>query len=128
MRELTAGGGADACIDGVGLPATVTQAYKLTRPGGNIIIVGLPPRDARLEFDAWPFFLSEKRISSSLFGSANIHRDFPRYVRFAEQGQLNLSYLVSRTLSLDQVNAGLDALAAGEVIRAVIVPGRTLAD
>lgn len=128
VRELTNGRGADACIDGVGLPATTEQAFTLTRRAGSIIIVGLPPRDARLELDAWPFFLSEKRLSSSLFGSAVIDRDFPRYVRFAEEGRLDLGSLVSRVISLDDVNAGLDALATGQVIRAVITPAAAPAD
>jgi S-(hydroxymethyl)glutathione dehydrogenase/alcohol dehydrogenase len=123
VRELTGGRGADACIDAVGLPATVTQAYDMTRQAGTIIVVGLPPRGDKFEFDAWPFFLSEKRFSSSLFGSADIRRDFPKYVAFAEEGRLDLGGLVSRILTLDQVNEGLDALAAGEVIRAVILSG-----
>ncbi|ODT89932.1 zinc-binding dehydrogenase [Phenylobacterium sp. SCN 70-31] len=122
VLEATGGRGVDACIDGVGLPATVDQAYAMTRQAGSVVIVGLPPQGATFSFDAWPFFLSEKRISSSLFGSADIRRDFPRYARFAEEGRLNLGGLVSRTLTLDQVNEGLDALAAGDVVRAVIVP------
>jgi S-(hydroxymethyl)glutathione dehydrogenase/alcohol dehydrogenase len=125
VRELTAGLGADACIDAVGLPATATQAYDLTRQAGTVIVVGLPPRGETYTFDAWPFFLSEKRFSSSLFGSADIRRDFPKYVSFAEEGRLDLGGLVSRIITLDQVNEGLDALAAGEVIRAVIVQGAT---
>ncbi len=122
VQALTGGKGVDTCIDGVGLPATTTQAYELTRQAGSIVIVGLPPQGTKYEFDAWPFFLSEKRISSSLFGSADIRRDFPRYVAFAEQGLLNLGGLVTRVLTLGEVNDGLDALAAGDVIRAVIVP------
>lgn len=123
VREITDGRGADACIDGVGLPATAAQAFDLTRQAGTIIVVGLPPRGEIFQFDAWQFFLSEKRFSSSLFGSADIRRDFPKYVAFAEEGRLDLGGLVSRLLTLDEVNDGLDALAAGDVIRAVIVNG-----
>jgi S-(hydroxymethyl)glutathione dehydrogenase/alcohol dehydrogenase len=69
-----------------------------------------------------PFFLSEQRLSSALFGSARIRRDFPAFVRLAESGRLDLAGFVSRVLTLDQVNEGLDALARGEVLRAVIRP------
>lgn len=122
VLAATGGRGVDACVDGVGLPDTVQQAYAMTRQAGSVVIVGLPPQGTSYTFDAWPFFLSEKRVSSSLFGSADIRRDFPRYARLAEEGRLNLAGLVSRTLTLDQVNEGLDALAAGDVLRAVIVP------
>jgi S-(hydroxymethyl)glutathione dehydrogenase/alcohol dehydrogenase len=93
----------------------------MARRSGEIIIVGMPARDAHYDFEAWPFFLSEKRISSSLFGTADIRRDFPRYVRLAESGQLDLKSLITRTISLGEVNDGLDALDRGSVLRAVIV-------
>jgi S-(hydroxymethyl)glutathione dehydrogenase/alcohol dehydrogenase len=83
----------------------------------------MPPKDAAFEIAALPFFLSEHRLSSALFGSANIRRDFPAFVRLAEQGQLDLAGFVSRTMPLDQVNAGLDMLERGEVLRAVLLPG-----
>ncbi len=122
VQALTGGLGVDAALEGVGAPATTRQAYEMTRLSGSIIIVGMPAPGSKLELDAWQFFLSEKRISSSLFGSADIHRDFPRYVAFAEQGQLDLGGMVTRRLRLDEVNAGLDALEAGDVVRAVITP------
>lgn len=121
VRELTGGVGVDVCIDGVGMPATTMQAYDAVHRSGSVIIVGLPPQGAKLEFDAWQFFLSEKRISSSLFGSANNRRDLPLYARFADEGKIDLGGLVSKLIKLDDVNAGLDALAAGEVVRVVIV-------
>jgi S-(hydroxymethyl)glutathione dehydrogenase/alcohol dehydrogenase len=119
----TGGVGVDATIDAVGLPATLGQAQALTRRSGEIVIVGMPPREGRFELAALPFFLSEQRLSSALFGSARIRRDFPAFVRLAEAGRLDLAGFVSRILTLDQVNEGLDALARGEVLRAVIRPG-----
>jgi S-(hydroxymethyl)glutathione dehydrogenase/alcohol dehydrogenase len=121
VRELTGGVGADVCIDGVGTPATTMQAYDAVHRCGSVIIVGLPPQGSKLEFDAWQFFLSEKRVSSSLFGSAVNRRDLPLYARFADEGKIDLGGLVSKLIKLDEVNDGLDALAAGEVVRVVIV-------
>lgn len=120
----TGGLGVDATIDAVGKPATVAQAQAITRRAGEIVIVGMPPGNQSFELAALPFFLSEQRLSSALFGSAAIRRDFPAFVRLAETGKLDLAGFVSRTLSLDEVNSGLDALARGEILRAVIRPGR----
>lgn len=122
VLALSEGKGVDATIEGVGAPATTRQAYEMTRLSGSIIIVGMPAPGSKIELDAWQFFLSEKRISSSLFGSADIRRDFPRYVGFAEEGRLDLGGMITRRLKLEEVNAGLDALEAGDVVRAVIEP------
>ncbi len=124
VRAATDGLGVDATIDAVGLPATVAQAQAITRRSGEIVIVGMPPKEGRFELAALPFFLSEQRLSSALFGSANIRRDFPAFVRLAEAGRLDLAGFVSRVLTLDEINEGLDALARGEVLRAVVRPGR----
>jgi len=124
VRAATGGLGVDATIDAVAAPATVAQAQAITRRSGEIVIVGMPPADGTFELAALPFFLSEQRLSSALFGSANIRRDFPAFVRLAESGRLDLAGFVSRTLALGDVNAGLDALSRGEILRAVIRPGR----
>jgi S-(hydroxymethyl)glutathione dehydrogenase/alcohol dehydrogenase len=62
----------------------------------------------------------EKTVIGSLYGSAQVNRDFPRLVRLVESGQLDLDAMVSSTLSLGQVNDGFRAMEAGEVIRSVI--------
>ena len=123
INSLTAGHGVDVTIDAVSRPETVAQAQAVTRRAGEIIMIGMPPKEATFELAALPFFLSEHRLSSALFGSANIRRDFPAFVRLAEQGQLDLTGFVSRTLPLEQVNEGLDMLERGEVLRAVLLPG-----
>lgn len=123
ILAITAGLGVDATVDAVGKPATVAQAQAITRRAGEIVIVGMPPADQSFELAALPFFLSEQRLSSALFGSAAIRRDFPAFVRLAETGRLDLAGFVSRMLTLDDVNSGLGALSRGEILRAVIRPG-----
>ena len=60
------------------------------------------------------------KILGSLYGSAQIAYDFPRLVRLAETGQLDLGAMVSRTITLDQINDSFRAMQAGEVIRSVV--------
>ena len=81
----------------------------------------MPRADADLTFPAMGLIFGEKRILGSLFGSAQVRREFPRLVRLAEQGQLRLDELVSRRIHLDDVNDAFDAMRNGEVIRSVIV-------
>ena len=44
----------------------------------------------------------------------------PMYVNLYLQGRLKLDELVSRTLTLDEINDGFAALRTGEVARSVI--------
>ncbi len=47
--------------------------------------------------------------------------DVPRLIALIEAGRLDVGSMVSRRLTLDQVNEGLTAMEKGEVIRSVIV-------
>ena len=64
---------------------------------------------------------SGKRLAGSKVGGAQILRDFPRYVRLAESGRLDLGSMVSRRISLDEVNEGIALLDRAEGTRTVIV-------
>ena len=55
-----------------------------------------------------------------MYGSAQVRRDFPKLIGLVETGKLDLGDMVSRTISLDEVNDGLRAMEQGEVIRSVI--------
>jgi S-(hydroxymethyl)glutathione dehydrogenase / alcohol dehydrogenase len=121
VRQLTNGLGVDFAFEAIGNPAIIREAFDLTRAGGTCVVVGVPRADAELSFPAFGLIFGEKRILGSLYGSAQVRREFPRLVRLAEQGQLRLDELVSRRIHLDDVNHAFDAMRNGEVIRSVIV-------
>ena len=47
-------------------------------------------------------------------------RDVPRLLELYRRGKLKLDELVSREIKLDDINAGLEALESGGVLRSVI--------
>ena len=102
---------------------TLRQAYDLCRNAGTVVAVGMPPAGTTVEFDGFQLFSTEKRLVGCYYGSGQVRRDFPRLVALAEGGQLDLAGAVTRRITLDQVNEAFDAMASGEVIRSVIVPG-----
>ena len=55
-----------------------------------------------------------------MMGSNQFRVDMPNMVRMYLDGRLLLDEMVSRTLSLDEVNDGYDAMKKGEVARTVI--------
>ncbi len=123
VRALTAGRGADYAFEVAMSGPTLRQAYDLSRNAGTVVAVGMPPAGTTVEFDAFQLFSTEKRLVGCYYGSGQVRRDFPRLVALAERGQLDLAGAVTRRITLDQVNEAFDAMASGEVIRSVIVPG-----
>ena len=121
VRALTDGRGADYTFEVVGRPELMVQAHSMARPGGTVVLVGMPAKDATLCLPASAAVFSGKRLVGSKVGDAQILRDFPRYIRFAETGKLDLGSLVSRRIGLDEINDGLDALHRAEGVRTVIV-------
>jgi S-(hydroxymethyl)glutathione dehydrogenase / alcohol dehydrogenase len=121
VRELTAGRGADFTFEVVGRPELVVQAYDMARVAGTVTVVGMPALGDTVTLPAMSLVFSGKRLLGSTVGGAQILRDFPRFVRLAESGKLDLGSLVSRRVSLADVNDAIDALHRADGVRTVIV-------
>jgi S-(hydroxymethyl)glutathione dehydrogenase/alcohol dehydrogenase len=121
VKALTAGRGADYAFEVIGLPDTILQAYNTARRGGTVVIVGMSRMEAQVTFPAMALFYDEKRTLGCMYGSAQVRRDFPRFVSLIETGRLDVGSMVSRRIKLDEVNDAFRAMQAGEVIRSVIV-------
>src|SRR5438874_4825045 len=121
VQELTGGRGADYAFEVIGLPDTILQAFNTARRGGTVVIVGAPRMDSQVTFPAFPLFYDEKRMLGCIYGSAQVKRDFPRFISLTETGRLDLGAMVSRRFGLSDVNDAFRAMQAGEVIRSVIV-------
>jgi len=120
VRELTGGRGVDYAFEVIGHAETLMQAYGMVRRRGTVVAVGVPKFDAALSVPIGDLIFGEKTVIGSLYGSAQVVRDFPRLVGLVESDQLDLDAMVSSTISLDQVNDGFKTMQAGEVIRSVI--------
>lgn len=121
VKSLTAGRGVDYAFEVIGLPETILQTYNMARNGGTVCIVGMSRMDAQVTFPAFQLFYEEKKILGCKYGSAQVRRDFQRFIDLIETGRLDIGHMVSRTIRLDQVNDAFRAMEAGEVIRSVIV-------
>jgi S-(hydroxymethyl)glutathione dehydrogenase/alcohol dehydrogenase len=121
VRALTEGRGADYAFEVIGLPETIQQAYAMTRRGGTAVVVGMSAFDATVTLSAMELFYGSKALLGCMYGGAQVRRDFPRLVGLVETGRLDIGSMVSRRITLDEVNDAFRAMEAGEVIRSVIV-------
>jgi S-(hydroxymethyl)glutathione dehydrogenase / alcohol dehydrogenase len=120
VKSLTGGRGADYAFEVIGLPETIVTTYNMARNGGTVCIVGMSRADAMVTFPAFQLFYEEKKILGSKYGSAQVRRDFQRFIDLIETGRLDTEHMVSRTIKLAAVNDAFRAMEAGEVIRSVI--------
>jgi len=111
----------DFVFDVVGRPETVTQGLEMLGHAGTLVYIGLPQPGAFAELDLNPFFDKRTRILVSHGGDHWPAVDFPRLARWALDGELDLAGMVTKTVSLEDVERAFDDLEHGNVIRSVIV-------
>jgi S-(hydroxymethyl)glutathione dehydrogenase/alcohol dehydrogenase len=121
VQSLTEGRGADYGFEVVGRPELMTQAFDMTRTSGTVTLVGMPAVTDQLSLPAIKAVFSGKRLRGSVVGGAQILRDFPRFIKLAETGQLDLTSMVSNKISLDQINEGIDMVHRAEGVRTVVI-------
>lgn len=120
VQEIT-GGGADHAFEAIGLPATTTQALRMTRIGGQVLLIGLQPPGSRMEIAMMDDVITPQRTVKGVFmGSANIKRDIPVYAELYLQGRLNLDDLISREIPVEEINDAYELMKTGQIARTVI--------
>ncbi|MBV9290845.1 MAG: NDMA-dependent alcohol dehydrogenase [Frankiales bacterium] len=121
--EVTNGVGADSAIVTVGVvdSKVVEDAFSATRKLGTTVVVGLGPiADNTIQLNGTVLTLYQKTVKGSLFGSSNPMHDIKNILSLYRDGQYKLDELVTKTYSLDDINAGYEDMAAGVNIRGVI--------
>jgi S-(hydroxymethyl)mycothiol dehydrogenase len=121
VRALTGGHGADVCIEAVGHPAVMAQAFYARDLAGTLVQVGVPTPDMRIDLPMIDFFGRGGALKPSWYGDCLPSRDFPVLVDLHLQGRLPLERFVSETIGLADVEAAFDRMARGEVLRSVVV-------
>ena len=121
VRDLA--GGADYAFEALGLDKTIQQAWASLDIRGQLVLVGLLPGGAQLALDTGPF-LSEQSVQGYYFGSADLARDVPVLVEHYLRGDLVLDELISRRVTLDELNDAIADMRSGRGVRSVLVLDR----
>jgi S-(hydroxymethyl)glutathione dehydrogenase/alcohol dehydrogenase len=116
IRRIT-GRGVNHAIVSVGSTAAAEQAWDSVAPGGNCVMVGLPPHDARISIDPRTLVGPERRLIGASYGSARVFDDFPRMVDLYLAGQLKIDELITRRYGIEEANEAFQALASGQNAR-----------
>jgi S-(hydroxymethyl)glutathione dehydrogenase/alcohol dehydrogenase len=121
LLEQTDGIGVDYAFEVVGIGSVVEAALSATRKGGTTVAVGVGKLADSIKLNALTFPLSGKTLASSMFGSANPQRDFPRLLALYQQGKLDLEGMVTHKYAIDEAARAFEDLEHGKNARGVIM-------
>jgi S-(hydroxymethyl)mycothiol dehydrogenase len=122
IRALTGGNGADVCVEAVGRPDVLKQAFYARDLAGTVVQVGVPTPDMPLpDIPMIDFFGRGGALKPSWYGDCLPTRDFPMLIDLYLQGRFPLDRFVSETIPLDGVEDAFHKMERGEVLRSVVV-------
>jgi D-arabinitol dehydrogenase (NADP+) len=116
----------DLVIDATGVPAIMGRTPEWARPGGRILLFGVPPSSARLSLDAFAIF----RKGLALMSSYTSVRNSIQAVRMLKSGRIDVSTLVSHELPLERFAEGVELIEKGAagVLKILMAPGEKRGD
>ena len=93
----------DIVIDATGVPEVMSHTIQLARPGGQVLLFGVPPSGDTMELDAFRIFRKGLRISSS-FTSV---RNSLQALSLLTSGQIDVKKLITHRLPLEEFSRGI---------------------
>ena len=115
-------GGADYAIEAAGLPSLAAIAFDAIRPGGMVVLVGVPADGELVSFPGNVLVRSEKIVTGTFYGSARPPLDMPLIMRLYAEGKFPLDRFITERYPLGQINEAFTAMLEGRVVRAVLKP------
>ena len=125
VRALTDGNGVDVCIEAVGRPEVLAQAFYARDLAGTVVQVGVPTPDMAMpDIPMIDFFGRGGALKPSWYGDCLPSRDFPLLVDLYLDGRFDLDGFVSEIIPLDAVEEAFHKMERGEVLRSVVTMSR----
>jgi S-(hydroxymethyl)glutathione dehydrogenase/alcohol dehydrogenase len=118
IKALTAGRGVDFAFEATGVAALAFLPLRLVRNGGMALQVSGAHGPVEVPM---PLFWWDKRYVTPLYGGCDPERDFPRLMRWAAEGALDLPAMISRTYRLEALGDAIDDMLAGRTAKGVVI-------
>ncbi len=115
IMQWTGGTGVDVVLEGVGIKATFTWSLSCLKRGGTLVLMGYDPIDP-LPVNAKDMHYNEWKIAGTRLSTK---QDLVELIELTERGEL--VPVVTRTLPLEDVNAGLDDVRRGAQVGRVVL-------
>ncbi|MFC9328195.1 Zn-dependent alcohol dehydrogenase [Kitasatospora sp. NPDC057015] len=121
VRQLTGGHGADHAFECAGRASIIRTAWSSTRRGGRTTVVGIGGKEDLVSFSALEVFHFARTLSACVFGNSDPVADLPVLAEHVRTGRLDLDSLITDRITLDDIPAAFDRMAAGRGGRSLVV-------
>jgi len=102
-RRFSGREGVDLAVETAGTPEAVAHALELVRPGGRVVLIGLPHEPTPVSF------FSVVRREVTITGSMIYQDEFPEALRLVEEGAVRTGPLITHRFSLDRIGEAFAA-------------------
>jgi L-iditol 2-dehydrogenase len=119
VRALTDGLGADVVIECVGRPEAWSQAVKLARKGGEVMLFGGCEKGAEVRLDTERLHYDEVTLKGGFHYTPDSVR---RAWEFICAGTVKLDPLVTHRMELEDLPAAFERVRRREAVKVAIVP------
>jgi 2-desacetyl-2-hydroxyethyl bacteriochlorophyllide A dehydrogenase len=116
-RRFSGREGVDLVIETAGTADAVNHALSLVRPGGRVVLTGLPHEPTTLSF--FPVV----RHEITIVGSMIYQDEFPEAVRLLESGRVRTGSLLTHRFDLAAIDAAFAAHREPDSIKVTVAPG-----
>lgn len=116
VNDLTNGYGVEVTAEAVGKPELVAKCAELTRPRGDVLMIGVCPPESSLPVDLFDFQYREVRLHGA-FGRGNVFKETPE-----EMENLDLSGIISGRYPLENVTNAIEDSRNGKGTKFVVKP------
>ena len=118
-REQNEGYGVDVVFEMSGAASAITDAFKIVRNGGRVILFGIPSRPVEIDVAEALIF---KNLNVLALNGRRIFETWYKTRWMLESGVVDLRPLITRETGLEQINTALQQLQAGEACKIVVRP------
>jgi S-(hydroxymethyl)glutathione dehydrogenase / alcohol dehydrogenase len=121
VRSLTEGRGVDHAFECVGRSATITAAWRCTRRGGQVTVVGMGAADDMVQLSALDIFHSGRTLRAASFSGTDPFVEIPRLADAVVGGSLDLTPLITHRTGLAGAADAFARMRRGEGARSIVV-------
>jgi len=108
--------GFDYVIEATGSPQLCNEALQYARPGGHIVVYGVYPANARLNWS--PYEIFQKQLT--IIGSFAQTHCFDRALAYLESHQIKVKEMVTHAFALQDYSRALETLRSREGIKVIV--------
>jgi len=115
-RAFTGREGVDLVVETAGTAHAVEQAVELCRPGGRVVLTGLPHAPTELNF----FWVVRRELK--IIGSMIYQNEFHEAIRLLSVGAVRIDRLLTHRFSLERIDEAFQTHRAPESIKVAVFP------